>query len=274
MTGKISSGKIGECTDAGADTAVQLFTPSASLPVASRKKAFTLIELLVALTLLGILGGSIAGVLRNATESVNHGNETLENITRLRSLEVVLGTALRDLLPVEVSSEERRMMAQDGRYDPADGRYRFCGEEQRLSFCLSHPFLSLDRDGYTHWVTLEILYDEDTGRSSLWLTDEAFLQGVDNPVGEDWGELSTMAEQWLPTTELCLLKDADNLIFRYWRMEQSGYTDEPEPEEVEAEDIDGDYARYLPDYVELEITMPRMETESLYMDVSIRKRTF
>lgn len=236
---------------------------------------FTLIELLVALALLGILGGSVAGVLRNSTEAINHGSASMENMARLRSLETILGTALRDMLPLQLTDAERQMLAQDADFDPADGTYRFCGEELRLSFCLSRPFLGIERDGYSHWVTLEIRIDEDTERYSLWLTDVSFLQGIDNPVGEDWGSNTTMSsEQSLPTLELCLLKDADEMIFRHWELVQAGNTDEPEPEEIEPEEIDGDYARFLPDYVELELTMPKMETESLYMDVSIRKRNF
>lgn len=238
------------------------------------RSGFTLIELLVALTLLGILGGSIAGVLHNSTDSIDQGTAAVDNMTRLRSLETVLGTALRDALPLEVSDAERRMMANDGSYDPADGRYRFCGEEQRLSFCLRRPFLSIERDGYTHWVTLEIRLDEDTEQTSLWLRDVSFLQGIDNPVGEDWGDAMMSEDQILPTQEVCLIQEADDLIFRYWELVQDGNVDEPEPEEIEPDELDGDYAVVLPDYIELEMSMPKTGTESLYMDFCLKSQDF
>ena len=236
------------------------------------KSAFTLIELLVALPLLGILGASMAGVQHNSTASIDQGTEAMDNLTRMRSLEVVLGTALRDALDLEVSANERRLMAADGSYDPADGRYRFRGEELALGFCLERPLLGVVHDGYMHWVTLEIREDEETERPSLWLRDVSFLREIDNPVGEDWGEASLMAENWLPTQELCLLRNADHLIFRYWELDSGEVSGEPEPVEMEPEEIEGDYARTLPDFVELEIGMPKEETESLYFDYSIRRK--
>jgi hypothetical protein len=226
----------------------------------------------VALTLMGILGASIAGVLQNSTESIEQGTRAMDNLTRFRSLEVVLGTALRDAQDREVSTTERRMMTSDGSYDPADGKYRFRGEEQALAFCLQRPFLGTEYDGYMHWVTLEIREDDETERFSLWLRDVSYLREIDNPVGDDWGESNMPAEEWLPTRELCLLKDADLLIFRYWELDTGEVSGEPEPMEMESEEIEGDYARTLPDFVELEVSMPKKEPESLYFDYCIRRK--
>ena len=66
------------------------------------KSGFTLLELLVALTLLGILGGSIAGVLQNSIGSIEQGTVAMDNLTRMRSLETIFGGALRDALAVNV----------------------------------------------------------------------------------------------------------------------------------------------------------------------------
>ncbi len=232
---------------------------------------FTLLELLVALTLLGILGGSIAGVLHNATASIDQGTQAMDQLTRLRSLETVLGGALRDARAVTVSPQERRWLADDAGYDAAEGRYRFRGEELSLGFVLDRPFLKTDRDGYMHWIRLEARVAEETDRYSLWLKDVSYLQGIDNPVGEDWSDAG-FSEGWLPVQEVLLVHDADEIFFRYWELQQSGFTDEPEAEEMEPDDIDTDYSVRLPDYVELVLSLPRAETESLVFDYSIRRK--
>lgn len=232
---------------------------------------FTLLELLVALALLGILGGSISGVLHNASRSVEQGNRAMDQLVRLRSLETLLGGALRDALAVTVSQQERSWLADDPGYDAADGRYRFRGEEQALGFVLDRPFLEAERDGYMHWIALEIRMDEETERESLWLSDTAYLQGVDNPVGSDWGA-AELPDGWLPRKEVLLLENAEALFFRYWELRQSGFTDEPEPEEMEPDDLDTDYSVRLPDVVEMVMEVPNLGTESLMFDYSIRRK--
>ncbi|MCK4564554.1 MAG: prepilin-type N-terminal cleavage/methylation domain-containing protein, partial [Verrucomicrobia bacterium] len=245
----------------------------ASLPAAlqGRSSGFTLLELLVALTLLGILGGSIAGVLQNSMASIEQGTTAMDNLTRMRSFETMLGGALRDAKVVTVSSQERNGLADDPGYDAADGRYRFLGEELVLGFVLDRPFLDAERDGYTHWIKVEARMDEETGRYSLWLKDISYLQGIDNPVGEDWGD-EDFPEDWLPAQEVLLLADASNIFFRYWELEQSGFTDEPEAEEMEPDDIDTDYSVRLPDFIELVLDLPKVGSESLFFDYSIRRK--
>ncbi len=237
----------------------------------SLHSGFTLLELLVALTLLGILGGAIAGVLQNSIATIGQGTAAMDNLTRMRSFETVLGGALRDALVVTVSTRERSWLADDPNYDAADGRYRFRGEELILGFVLDRPFLDAERDGYTHWITVEARMDEDSERYSLWLKDVAYLQGVDNPVGEDWGE-ERFSEDRLPAQEILLLADASDIFFRYWELQQSGFTAEPEAEEMEPDDIDTDYSVRLPDFIELVLDLPKAGTEALFFDYSIRRK--
>lgn len=234
---------------------------------------FTLMELLVALVVMGILCGSIAGVLRNATDSVEQGTAALDNLTRMRSLELVLGGALRDARAKQLSQQEKRMLEEDGSYDSAEGDYRYRGEETAVGFCLDRPFLGTERDGYMHWIVLEVRTDEETEVQSLWLTDVSYLDGVDNPVGDDWGNNALFAsEAALPTRDVQLIETAETILFRHWQLDQTGMTGEPEPIELEPEDIEGDYARELPDFVEMEIKLPKMDSETLYFDFSIRRR--
>ncbi|VGO22180.1 prepilin-type N-terminal cleavage/methylation domain-containing protein [Pontiella sulfatireligans] len=232
---------------------------------------FTLLELLVALVLLGILGGSIAGVLNNASRSVAQGTAAMDQLTRLRSLETVLGGALRDARIVTVSTQERSWLADDSSYDTADGRYRFRGEELALGFVLDRPFLEAERDGYMHWISVEVRIDEETEAQSLWMVDTAYLQGIDNPVGDDWSDAG-LSEDWKPRKEVMLLDNTREIFFRYWELEQSGFTDEPEKEEMEFDDIDTDYAVRLPDLVEMVMAVPGLGTESLMFDYSIRRK--
>ncbi len=232
---------------------------------------FTLLELLVALALLGILGSSIAGVLKNSADSVEQGMAAMDQLTRLRSLETILGGALRDAVITTVSSRERSWLADDISYDAAEGRYRFRGEELTLGFVMDRPFLEADRDGYSHWISIEVRIDEETSENSLWMTDTSYLPGIDNPVGVDWSEAG-LSEGWKPVKEVMLLGNTREIYFRYWELEQSGGTDEPEPEEMEFDDIDTDYAVRLPDMIEMVMAVPNLGTESLMFDYSIRRK--
>jgi prepilin-type N-terminal cleavage/methylation domain-containing protein len=239
--------------------------------VHSLKTGFTLLELLVALALLGILGGSIAGVLRNSTDSVEQGTTAMDQLTRLRSLETLLGGALRDAVIPTVSTRERSWLADDPSYDAADGRYRFRGEELTLGFAMDRPFLQAERDGYAHWITIEVRIDDESAEHSLWMTDTSYLPGIDNPVGADWSEAG-LADDWKPLKEVMLLGNTREIYFRYWELEQSSMTDEPEAEEMEFDDIDTDYAVRLPDLIEMVMTVPNLGTESLMFDYSIRRK--
>jgi len=234
-----------------------------------RSSAFTLIELLVALALLGILGASLAGVLRNSTDSVDQAQASVDHLTRLRSLDLVLGGALRDAITLTLSTTEQKMLADQGSFDAAAGTMRFHGEEQALGFCLQRPFLSTERDGYTHWISLDIRQDEKTERRSLWLRDVSFIPGVDNPVGDDWGGLDGEVDERLPVQEVCLVRDAAALSFRFWALPEDGVSD---PEEMEPDSIAGDYALDVPDYIELEIKMPKGPAEVLTFDYSLREK--
>ncbi len=237
------------------------------------KSGFTLMELLVALVVMGILCGSIAGVLRNATDSVGQGTDALDNITRMRSLELVLGGALRDARALELSQEERRMLEEEGSYDSAEGNYRYRGEPAALGFCLDRPFLSAERDGYMHWVLLEVRTDEKTEQQDLWLVEVSYLNGIDNPVGEDWGDNAIFeSNAELPSREVRLIAGAEFIEFRHWQLDQTETTGEPEPIELEEEEVEGDYALELPDYIEMEIKLPKMNAETLYFDFCIRRK--
>jgi prepilin-type N-terminal cleavage/methylation domain-containing protein len=232
---------------------------------------FTLIELLVALALLGILAGSIAGVLKNSADSVAQGTAAMDQLVRLRSLERVLGGALRDARIVTVSTQERSWLADDPSYDAADGRYRFRGEEQVLGFAMDRPFLEAERDGYWHWINIEVRIDEETSENSLWMTDTSYLPGIDNPVGPDWSD-AALPDDWKPRKEVMLLGNTREIFFRYWELMQNSMTGEPEPEEMEFDDIDTDYAVRLPDLVEMVMAVPNLGTESLMFDYSIRRK--
>ena len=236
-------------------------------------RGFTLMELLVALAVVGILCSSIAGVLGNAIDSMEQATKAIDNLTRMRSLDLVLGGAMRDARAMELSQEEKRMLEEDGAYDSAEGSYRFRGEPTAVGFCLDRPFLGTEPDGYMHWIVLDVRTDEETESQSLWLTDVSYLNGVDNPVGEDWGDKALFAsEVELPTQEVRLIEQAETIVFRHWQLDQEAMTGEPEPIELEPEEIEGDYALELPDYVEMEIKLPRMNTETLYFDYSIRRK--
>ena len=230
---------------------------------------FTLIELLVALALLAVLGGSLAGVLRNSMDSVDQAQSSVNNLTRLRSLDLVLGGALRDAKSMTLSSSEQKMLTEQGTFEKEAGTIRFHGDELSLGFCLQRPFLSAERDGYMHWISLEIRQDEKTERSSLWLRDVSFISGIDNPVGEDWGGLDGEVDERLSVQEVCLVRDAALLTFRYWTLPED---DASEPEEMEPEDIGGDYALAVPDYIELEIKMPKGTSEVLTFDYNLREK--
>ena len=241
--------------------------------VARWKSAFTLMELLVALAVTGILCGSIAGVLRNATDSVDQGTEALDQTTRLRSLERILGGALRDARALQLSRDEIRLLEADGTYDSAEGNFRYQGEEQVLGFCLDRPFLDPERDGYMHWIMLDVRTDEDTGEESLWLKDVSYLNGIDNPVGEDWGNNALFAsEHELPTREVQLIENAQSIAFHHFQFDETGMTGEPELVELEPEETEGSYALELPDVVQMDIALPKMDAETLYFDYSIRRK--
>ena len=234
-----------------------------------RQSGFTLIELLVAIALLGILGASLAGVLRNSTDSVDQAQASVDHLTRLRSLDLVLGGALRDAVTVTLSDIEQKMLADQAAFDAAAGTNRFHGAELSLGFCLQRPFLSTERDGYTHWISLDIRQDEKTERRSLWLRDVSFISGVDNPVGDDWGGLDGTVDERLPVQEVCLVRDAATLSFHFWTLPEDSTSD---PEEMDPDYIAGDYALEVPDYIELEIKMPKGAAEVLTFDYSLREK--
>lgn len=225
---------------------------------------FSLIELLVALTLFGILAASMAGVLRNTSDSVEQGREALDNLARMRSIDLLLGSALREADVTPISQRERQLLSSmDADYDPAYGTFRFRGESRSLGFCMPRPFTCSTRDGYLHWITLEVREETDEGPPSLWLRDVSFLRGVDNPAGEAWEGTDLNDDYTLPTQEFCLIKEAVYIAFRFMEKETDGMTGDDEPVEMEPEDIEGDYARILPDFIELDIRLPRVKMETL-----------
>ena len=228
---------------------------------------FTLLELLVALALMGILTASIAGVLANTSDSIAGGNETVRQLRRMRSLDLLLGAALREADPVELSSSETQMLMNDFAYSTDDGTIRFRGELGALGFCLNRPFLEAERDGMMHWVLLDIRTDEASGNQSLWLKDVSFLEELDNPVGEDYGGLGLQPEDCLPVQEVCLIREAQRLSFSYWLLADEDSTDDDE--EIEEDWIDGEYADVLPDYVMLEVKLPHSQSEELTLDVAV-----
>ncbi len=237
-----------------------------------RNGGFTLLELLVTLVVVGILCMAVGGVLRNAIGSIDQATAALDNLTRMRSLELVLGEALRDARALQLSQEEINYLEEDGAYDSAEGDYRYRGEAEALGFCLDRPFLSAERDGCMHWVLLEVRYDEKTDAPSLWLTDVSFLNGIDNPVGEDWGDNAMFGEvAVLPTREECLLKEVESIRFSHWQLDETDMTGEPEPLELEEDEVEGDYALEVPDYIEMEIKLPKMDAETLVFDYAVRR---
>lgn len=235
-----------------------------------RSLGFTLIELLVALALLGILGASIAGVLRNSMDSVDQAQRSIDHLTRLRSLDAMLGGALRDAVTLTLSKDEQKMLADQDSFDKSEGTIRFRGDEFSLGFCLQRPFLSAERDGYTHWISLEIRQDDETERSSLWLRDVSFVPGIDNPVGADWGGETGEVDERLPVQTVCLVRDAARLAFHYFPVPED---DTAEPEEMDPDEIGGDYALAVPDTIQLEIKMPRGTAETLTFDYNQRERS-
>lgn len=240
---------------------IPAFHPSA------RSAGFTLIELLVALALMGILTASVAGVLANASDSIDAGSDSVRQLSRIRSLDLLLSAALREAVPLELTSSETTMLMEQFSYSTDDGSIRFRGEGAALGFCLRRPFLEADRDGTMHWVLLDIRTDEESGEQSLWLRDVAFLDEVDNPVGEDFSGMGLLPEECLPVREVCLIRSAQNLAFSYWLLAEEDSVDEDE--ELEPEYIDGDYADELPDYVVLGIKLPHASAEELTFDVAV-----
>jgi prepilin-type N-terminal cleavage/methylation domain-containing protein len=238
------------------------FHPSA------RYAAFTLIELLVALALVGILGASLAGVLRNAMDSIDQAQSSVNHLTRLRSLDMVLGSALRDAVTLELSSAEQKALTETASFDKAAGTIRFRGDELSLGFCLKRPFLSAERDGYTHWISLEIRKEEKEEKelSSLWLRDTSFVAGTDNPVGADWNGLDGEVHERMPVQEVCLVRDAAVLAFRFFPAPEDEIS---EPEEMDPEEISGEYALSVPDTITLEIKMPKGAAEILTFDYNV-----
>lgn len=234
-----------------------------------QSSGFTLIELLVALVLLGILGVSIAGVLRNSMDSVDQAQTSVDNLTRLRSLDLALGGALRDAVTRTLSTDEQKMLADQGPFDKADGTIRFHGDELSLGFCMQRPFFSAERDGYMHWIFLDIRQDEKTEHDSLWLRDVSFIPGIDNPVGPDWGGQDGEVEERLPVQEVCLVPDATVLDFHYFPAPDD---DIGELEEMDPDDIGGDYALAVPDSIQLEIKMPKGAQETLTFDYNLREK--
>ena len=236
-------------------------------PVLHSSAGFTLLELLVALALMGILTASVAGVLANTADSIDAGTESVRQQSRLRSLDLLLGAALREAVPLELTSTETRMLSDGFSYSSDDGSIRFRGEEAALGFCMQRPFFEAERDGYMHWVLLEVRTDEESGVQSLWLKDVSFLEELDNPVGEDYGGLGLLPEECLPVREVCLIRSAQSMGFSYWLQSEEDSYDEDE--EVEPDELEGDYAFTVPDYVLFDLKMPHMQADELTLDVAV-----
>lgn len=232
-----------------------------------KRAGFTLLELLVALALMGILMASVAGVLANAADAVDGGRATVTQLSRMRSLDFILGAALREAVTVELTSTEKNRLVNDYSYSADDGTIRFRGEEAALGFCLKRPFLEAERDGYLHWILLEIRTAEQTGVPSLWLTDVSFLAGIDNPVGEDFGGQGLLPAQCLPHQEVCLIRSAQTLRFSYWLLAEDDSSDEDEA--MDPDELLGDYANEMPDYVMLEVKVPHSLTEQMKFDYAV-----
>lgn len=232
----------------------------------SSSAGFTLLELLVALALMGILTASVAGVLANTSDSIDGGKKTIQQLSRLRSLDLLLGCALREAESLELGSSETQMLLDDFSYSTDDGTIRFRGEPDALGFCLRRPFLEAERDGAMHWILLEVREDEPGGNQSLWLTDVPFLEELDNPVGEDYGGFGLLPAECLAVQEVCLIRDAQSLSFSYWLLAEDDYD---EDEEIDEDLIDGDYAEELPDYVKFYIKLPHALSEELTLDVAV-----
>jgi len=211
---------------------------------------FTLIELLVALTIFGILAAAMTGVVRNAMDSVEQSQKSIADTSRLRALETLLGDALREAVSVTLSTNEQRWLTEQNDFNAEEGTLRFRGDAQSIGFCLPRPFLAPERDGYMHWITLEILPDEESKLFSLQLRDVAFLNGIDNPAGDDWHGITGEVDARLPVTETILIREMPAMSFRYWiyDLEESD-----EPVEMEPEETAGDYALTEPEFIELEI---------------------
>jgi prepilin-type N-terminal cleavage/methylation domain-containing protein len=257
----------------GKKGSVQAESHSSRIPTfhspAPPPSGFTLIELLVALALLAILGASLAGVLRTSSDSIDQANASLENLTRLRSLDLLLGGALNDAVDITLTSAEQKMLSEDGSYDSDLGTVRFRGEPLSLGFCLERPFLSAERDGYMHWIMLDAIEDEETGLLSLWLKDISFIPEIDNPVGDDWGALGSQADEWLPVEKVRLLHEVELMGFTYWLFPEEDSFDELE--EMEADELSGDYALAFPDRIELELKMPKTPVEVLQFNYNLRE---
>ena len=231
------------------------------------KSGFTLVELLTALVVFGILATAMTGVVRGAIDSVEQARSSVANTVRLRALESLLGDALRGAESVDLSSQERRMLTEQNSWSDDDGTFRFRGDAQFLGFCLPRPFLRPERDGWLHWITLEIMQDEETELFSLRLRDVAFLRDLDNPDGDDWSGMDGDVSARLPVQETVLIRNAPVLNFRYWVFDSESSGD---PLEMETEEISGSYAFSEPEFIELEIQPPRGAVETLRFDYSMK----
>ena len=78
-------------------------------------------------------------------------------------------------------------------------------------------------------------------------------------------------DERLPVQGVCLIRDAAALSFRFWTLPEDVTSD---PEEMDSDDIAGDYALAVPDYIELEIKMPKGTAEVLTFDYSLRGKLF
>ncbi|MFA5689172.1 MAG: type II secretion system protein [Kiritimatiellales bacterium] len=232
------------------------------------QRGFTLVELLVALTVFGILAAALTGIVRNAMDSVVQAQKSVADTMRLRALESMLGDALRAAESVTLSMQEQRLLSETNEYDVEEGTIRFRGEMQSLGFCLPRPFLKPERDGYLHWITLNISQNETSELFELKLRDVSFLCEVDNPVGDDcdWKGISGTVDERLPVLEADLIRTATALNFSYWIYnEESG-----EPVEMEPDEIAGNYALAVPDFIELKIQLPNGAPEIFRFNYAVK----